>query len=97
MRIKDLLQNLFGKPAQQPQITDEVVLKIINILERARADEITCDDMFQQLDEFVEHKFYGRDIEKIAPLLREHLDICNDCHEEYAALLHVLENTHNKN
>jgi hypothetical protein len=93
MKLKDLFQNLFGKPATQPEITDEVVLKIINILERARADEITCDDMFMQLDEFVEHKFYGRDVEKIAPLLREHLDICNDCHEEYAALLHVLENT----
>jgi hypothetical protein len=49
--------------------------------------------MFAQLDEFVEHKFHGRDVEKIAPLLREHLDICRECHEEYAALLHVLEST----
>lgn len=93
MKLKDLFQNFFGKPTPQPDLTDEVVLKVIKILERARAEEITCDDMFAQLDEFVEHKFYGRDIEKIAPLLREHLDICSECHEEYAALLHVLENT----
>lgn len=93
MKLRDLLQNFFGKPAPQPEMTDEVVLKIIKILEQARAEEITCDDMFAQLDEFAEHKFYGRDIEKIAPLLREHLDICNGCHEEYAALLQVLENT----
>jgi hypothetical protein len=94
MKLKDLIQNLFGKPASQPDMTDEVVLKVINILERARAEEITCDDMFAQLDQFVEHKFHGRDVEKIAPLLREHLDICSECHEEYAALLHVLESTH---
>jgi len=97
MKLKDLIQKFFGKPAPQPDLTDEVVLKVIKILERARADEITCDDMFAQLDEFVEHKFHGRDVEKIAPLLREHLDICNGCHEEYAALLHVLENTQTKN
>ena len=93
MKLKDLIQKFFGKPITQPEITDGVVLKIIKILEQARADEITCDDMFAQLDEFVEHKFHGRDVEKIAPLLREHLDICSDCHEEYATLLHVLENT----
>ena len=97
MKLKDLIQNLFGKPASQLEMTDEVVLKVIQILERARAEEITCDDMFAQLDEFVEHNFHGRDVEKIAPLLREHLDICSECHEEYAALLHVLENTQTKN
>lgn len=93
MKLKDLFKNFFGKPAPQLEMTDEVVLKIIKILEQARAEEITCDDMFAQLDEFAEHKFYGRNVEKIAPLLREHLEICNGCHEEYAALLSVLENT----
>ena len=89
MKLRDLFQNFFGKPTQS-EMTDEVVLKVIQILERARAEEITCDDMFAQLDEFVEHKFHCRDVEKIAPLLREHLDICRECDEEYAALLHVL-------
>jgi hypothetical protein len=27
------------------------------------------------------------------PLIREHLDICSECCEEYEALLHVLEKT----
>lgn len=93
MNIKDLINRIFNKPASQPGMTDAVVIKVLKILEQARADEITCDDMFAQLDEFVEHKFHGRDVDKIAPLLREHLDICSECHEEYATLLHVLENT----
>lgn len=97
MNLKSFFNQIFNKNTSQPEMTDEVVVKVIKILEQARADEITCDDMFAQLDEFVEHKFHGRDVEKIAPLLREHLDICSECHEEYAALLQIIENTQNKN
>jgi hypothetical protein len=34
-----------------------------------------------------------KDAAQLMPLVREHLDVCSDCCEEYEALLDVLEKT----
>ncbi|MBI5965588.1 MAG: hypothetical protein HY863_19085 [Chloroflexi bacterium] len=84
------IQNLF-KP-QEP-LTDDVILKFLKVMESARAEEMTCSELFTQLDEFVEREVNSKDAEKIMPLVQEHLDMCSDCCDEYEALLSVLENT----
>ena len=48
------------------------------------------------MEEFVELEVQSKDAGKITPLVREHLDMCPDCCEEYEALLSVLENTKTK-
>ena len=93
MNIKNFfrrIQNIF-KP--QDELQDEVIVKFLRILENVRDEEMTCDEMFTRLDEFVETEVHSHDAEKLMPLLREHLDMCPDCDEEYEALLNVLENT----
>ncbi len=93
MKISSLfsrLQNIF-KP--QVKLQDEVVVKFLHVLENARAEELSCGDMFARLDEFVETQVEAKDADKITPLVREHLDMCPDCCDEYEALLAVLENT----
>ncbi len=91
--MQNLFQRIrnFFKP-QEP-LQDEVIVKFLHILEKVRTEEMTCNEMFDQLDEFVETEVKSHDAEKIMPLLREHLDMCPDCDEEYEALLNVLENT----
>jgi hypothetical protein len=84
------LQNAF-KPKEELQ--DDVVVKFLHVLEHARAEELSCGDMFARLDEFVETEVQAKDADKISPLVREHLDMCPDCCDEYEALLAVLENT----
>jgi len=74
-------------------LQDEVIVKFMRILEGVRAEEMSCDEMFNRLDEFVETEVESHDAEKLMPLVREHLDMCPDCEEEYEALLDVLENT----
>ena len=54
-------------------------------------EDVTCDEVFEQLDEYVEKEVDGKDAARLMPLLREHLDICSDCCDEYEALLHVIE------
>ncbi len=90
MNIKHIFQNIF-KPRKQLQ--DEVIVKFLNVLEKVRAEDLTCDQLFARLDEFVETEVRSGDAGKIMPLLREHLDICPECNEEYEALLSILENT----
>lgn len=93
MNIKHFIQRIRNRFNPQPELTDEVVLKFLSILEQARAEELSCSEIHTRLDEFVEKEVQTHEADKIAPLIREHLDMCPDCCEEYEALLTVLEHT----
>ena len=93
MNIKSLFQRIRNKFNPQPELTDEVILKFLHVLEQARADDLSCTDMYARLDEFVDSELKGVDADKITPLIHEHLDMCSECCEEYEALLSVVENT----
>jgi predicted nuclease with TOPRIM domain len=90
MNKKSPIQNT---PKPEEEFQDEVVLKFLHVLENARAEEMSCSDLYTRLDEFVEREVESKDLAKIAPLVREHLDMCPDCCEEYEALMTVLEHT----
>jgi hypothetical protein len=93
MNIKNILQSIQNTIKPQEKLQEEVVIKFLRVLENARAEELSCTEMYARLDEFVETEVRTKDAAKITPLLREHLDMCPDCCEEYEALLAVLENT----
>ncbi len=71
-------------------LSDEVVKGFLRILERARIEDIPCSQVYNRLDEYVEKDVHGHAAAKLMPLLREHLDCCHDCSEEYEALMRVL-------
>ena len=96
MNIKNILQSIQNTFKPQEKLQDEVVIKFLRVLENARAEELSCTEMYARLDEFVETEVQSKDAGKIKPLIREHLDTCPDCCEEYEALLTVLENTREK-
>jgi hypothetical protein len=93
MKSRNIFQHIRNIFKPQKELGDEVVLKFMQVLEKARTEELSCDDIFARLDEFVETQVRSNDAEKIMPLIREHLDTCPDCCEEYETLLTVLENT----
>lgn len=93
MIIKSLIQQIRNRFNPDLDIQDEVVLKFLQILENVREEEMSCDQMFIQLDEFVEHEVKSRDAARIMPLIQEHIDMCPECCDEYQALLTVLENS----
>jgi hypothetical protein len=95
MNIKTIFQHIqnFFQPKKEEELQDEVIVKFLRILEDVRAEDMSCDDMFNRLDEFVEAEVKSHDAEKLMPLVQEHLDMCSHCEEEYEALLDVLENT----
>jgi hypothetical protein len=76
---------------EQPEYSDEVLAGFLRVLEEARVEDVPCEQVYARLDEYVESEVHGQDVSKLMPLLREHLDMCPECCEEYEALLDVLE------
>ena len=48
--------------------------------------ELTCDECFERLDEYVELELRGAPADARIPGMRPHLDGCSACHEEYESL-----------
>ena len=85
--------NINDNPPPQEELQDETIVKFLHILEDVCGQDNSCEDLFACLDEFVEREMKSHDAAKIMPLIREHLDACDHCHEAYEALLAVLEHT----
>jgi len=50
-------------------------------------DEVSCDECFELLDQYVELEVQGADADEHVPGLRNHLDGCPACREEHDSLL----------
>ena len=48
--------------------------------------EVTCDECFELLDEYVELELSGADADTRIPGMRTHLDGCPACREEHESL-----------
>jgi hypothetical protein len=49
--------------------------------------EVTCDECFERLDEYVELELAGLDADRRTPGMRAHLEGCPACHEDHESLL----------
>ena len=97
MNLRDLIQKVRNSISPQEQLSNEAVLGFLRVLENVDKEEISCDELYTKLDEYVDRQVDKKDADRIMPLMREHLNICPECCEEYEALLHVIELTENKN
>ena len=91
MNIKDLVRRIRTTLGLQKELPNEAVLGFLRVLESARGDEISCDEIYSKLDEYVEREANKKDAAQLMPLIREHLDTCSDCCEEYETLLDVVK------
>lgn len=69
----------------------EILEELLSELACTRSDEIDCDDCFEQSDQFIDMHLTGKNAAEALPLVKDHLDRCGDCHEEFEALLKALE------
>ena len=49
--------------------------------------EITCEECFERVDEYVEFELAGLDADRRIPGMRAHLEGCPACREDYESLL----------
>ena len=61
--------------------------KIMEAVSETREVELGCGECLERVDRFVEMELSGLDAAVAMPLVKEHLDMCGDCREEFEALL----------
>jgi hypothetical protein len=83
----DLFKRRFKK-WYQPDLTMQKRLKSLAIDDQ---HEISCDEVFVVLDQFIEAVHHGENVLLFMPLIRQHLDVCPACREEYETLLAMLQ------
>jgi hypothetical protein len=95
MRIEDFVQRIreiFGH--KDPELPDEIIRGLIRSLEDQEPEEgCSCDEVFALMDQYADVEVRGEDAARLMPLLRNHMDGCHDCNEEYEALLEILEHS----
>ena len=69
------------------KLSSDVLKKMVSCIATTRPDEITCDECFEQLDQFAERVLEGKPAAEAMPLVQDHLNRCEACREEFEALL----------
>ena len=96
MKLRDLIQSVKNRVSPREELSTIAVLGFLRVLENLDKEEVTCDELYSHLDEYVEREVNVHDAAHIMPLIREHLDVCPGCCEEYEALLNVVEKQEKK-
>ena len=73
------------------QQSSAMTLQLLQSLAMTREEEYSCGDAHALIDQYVELKMRGENLEKLMPLVKHHLEMCKECFEEYEALLRALE------
>ena len=93
MNIRTIIQKIRNSFNHHEDPSNAAVLGFLQVLESVREEECSCDEIYTKIDEYVEREVDKKDAAELMPLVREHLDLCPECCEEYEALLDVLEKT----
>ncbi len=98
MNFKQIFLRLFGfdkksSPRNGSQAgKSEMMNRIAAMLSNTQEKELTCDEVFALLDQFAEMAARGEDVSQLMPLVKQHLDMCDDCREEYKVLEKIVLN-----
>jgi hypothetical protein len=90
MKIQEIIKQIRVSLGLQKELSDEAVVRMLRVLDEVPVEEISCSELYTQLDEYVDREVDQKDAAYIMPMIREHLDVCPECCEEYEALLDVL-------
>ena len=73
------------------ELNKQIIKVLIGTVKATHNDELGCGECFNQIHEFAEMELLGKSPEKAMPLVKEHLEKCGECKEEYQALLKAME------
>lgn len=75
----------------EASLNDKILVDLMQRLEKTAENAYCCEEVFALLDEYVELVADDEETKQLMPLVRNHLDVCSDCRDEYEILLHVLK------
>lgn len=91
--IKRFFQRLGWENEEENMQASEALRKLVQMIEKTQEVELSCDDVYELLDQYTELANRGGDTKELMPLVDHHIEICPDCREEFEALLRVLKAT----
>ncbi len=77
--------------APMPPLQPDQLAQMVRMIAITRPDEIGCSECYEQLDRFADLHLAGKSAAEAMPLVQDHLGRCNDCREEFEALLAALK------
>ncbi len=72
-------------------LDEKGVERLMRLLCETRDDELSCEDVFNCLDEYVDCLEAHQEMGGKKPLVEHHLNLCTDCRDQLDALVHALE------
>ena len=88
--ISRVRRTMSPRSSDADSLDPDLLKKMARGIMTTRSDEIGCDECFEQMDRFVDMELDGKDAAAALPLVQDHLNRCQDCREEYEALLAAL-------
>jgi hypothetical protein len=73
------------------EIEAQSLKKLLHRVLTTRPEELGCEGCCEELGVLAEMESQGEDAATLLPLVRQHLEDCQSCNEEYAALLVALK------
>jgi hypothetical protein len=73
------------------KLSSEIIRKMMSSVKSTRDQELTCGHCYDELDHFIEMNLHGKNAADAMPLVKEHLDRCEACREEYEVLLEAIQ------
>ena len=64
---------------------------LVSMLDKTDDHEYSCDDAYEVLDIYADLVSRGEDPSQVMPLVKRHLELCDNCREEFEAILVALE------
>jgi hypothetical protein len=93
--VIDTIRRLMERPAtDEPSIVVPLdgpsVDRLLHLLCDTRDDELSCEEVFLRLDEYVDCLVSHAQVMEQRPLVEHHLSLCADCRDELSALQRAL-------
>ncbi len=68
-------------------LSDREIRTLVSAVAKTRDQEIDCDACLRDMSEFAEANLVGSSLTEALRLVRDHIETCPECEEEYRALL----------
>jgi hypothetical protein len=71
-------------------LTPEQVGRLLNMIRQTRDVELSCPECLDELDQYAQSIFDGVPIDGVLDRVREHLEACSFCSDEFKLVLETL-------
>ena len=75
-------------------LDDAALVKLMHCLNMASENACTCAEAFAMLDQYTELVASDEQAQQLMPLVKNHMDVCPDCREEFEILLKIVHAEH---